>query len=129
MAHYAILDENNVVVDAFVGVDETELIDGLEPELWYEQHVGQKCRRYSLNTRGNEHLTGKTPFRKNPGGIGWVYNEEHDGFHEPQPHQSWVLDPDTCLWRAPVAKPSTPGYWKWDEENQTWYEVPTTFEE
>lgn len=128
MAHYAILNEDNVVIDAFVGVDETELIDGLEPEQWYARHTGQRCLRYSFNTRGNKHLHDKEPFRKNPAGVGWVYNEEYDGFHEPQPYPSWLLDPDTCLWHAPIEKPAA-GYWKWDEDNQLWYEVPTTFVE
>ena len=126
MAHYAYLDHNNVVVAIFAGVDETELIDGKLPEQWYEEFDGRKCRRYSLNTRGNEHLNNKTPFRKNPGGIGYWYSEELDAFYEPQPFPSWVLNQETCLWEAPVAKPNNLGHWSWNEMNKSWDQIPTT---
>lgn len=126
MAHYAYLDENNIVTMTFAGVDETELIDGILPEQWYEQFDGRKCRRYSLNTRAGIHTNGKMPFRKNPGGIGWVYNDELDAFHEQQPFPSWALNPDTCLWEAPQPTPDGMGYWTWNETDQAWEQTPTT---
>jgi hypothetical protein len=82
MAHYAFLDENNIVTEVIVGVDETELIDGLDPETWYGQFRGQTCKRTSYN--GN--------IRKQYAGIGYSYNPDADVFIAPQPDPTWVLD-------------------------------------
>lgn len=89
MAHYVFLDENNTVTEVIVGIDETELIEGLDPETWYGQFRGQKCVRTSYN--GN--------IRKNYAGIGYVYDEERDAFIPPKPKEdNWVLNEDTCRW-------------------------------
>ena len=70
MAHYAFLDENNIVTEVIVGIDETELIEGLDPETWYGNFRNQKCVRtsYNANIRGRY------------AGIGHFYNEETDEF-------------------------------------------------
>lgn len=96
MAHYAVLDADNTVVFVFVGRDEHE--DGID----WEQYYGAK--RTSYNTVGNVHLHGGTPFRKNYAGIGYVYDPIRDAFIPPKPHQSAVLDEDTCLWKEVVFK-------------------------
>lgn len=83
MAHYAFLDENNIVTEVITGVEETELIEGLDPETWYGNFRGQVCKRTSYNTRNNEHAEGGVPFRKNYAGIGYYYDEDNDSF-EPQ---------------------------------------------
>ena len=76
----------------------------------------------SYNTRGGQHLNGGTPLRKNYAGIGFTYDRERDAFIPPQPYTSWVLNEDTCLWEAPVAKP-TDGVFEWDESSVSWKEV------
>lgn len=89
MAHYAFLDENNVVTEVIVGIDETELIEGKDPETWYGEFRGQRCVRTSYN--GN--------IRKNYAGIGFVYDEQRDAFLLPKPRfGEWVFNEETCKW-------------------------------
>lgn len=118
MAHYAYLDENNIVIDAFVGIDEDT--DGVNWEQWYSDFAEKPCKRYSINTLCGVHLQGKTPFRKNPGGIGYMYDEQRDAFIPPKYYESWVLNEETCQWDPPIPKPE--GRWKWDEESISWIE-------
>ena len=75
MAHYAFLDENNIVTDVITGKDETELIEGLDPETWYANYRGQVCKRTSYN--GN--------IRYNYAGIGYTYDSDADAFIAPRP--------------------------------------------
>lgn len=126
MAHYAYLNKDNIVEQTFVGVDEGT--DGIDWEKWYTDFDGRKCLRYSINTRSNIHLNGKEPFRKNLAGIGWIYNEEFDGFHEPQPYSSWILNPDTCTWQAPIEKPVDENRYSWNEDSLSWEVIPTSYE-
>ena len=120
MAHYCILDENNQVINAFRGVEETELIDGLPPEEWYSNFHGKQCLRYSINTKAGIHSNGGVPFRKNPGGLGYIYDVEKDAFIPPKVYNSWILDDFTCQWKPPVPRPE--GRWKWDEDSISWIE-------
>ena len=94
MAHYAFLDSNNVVTQVIVGIDETELIEGLLPEVWYSTFRGQTCKRTSYNNR----------IRKQYAGIGYTYNAVADVFIAPQPFASWSLDSNHD-WQAPTPKP------------------------
>jgi len=110
MAHYAFLDENNIVTEVITGIDETELIEGLDPETWYGNFRGQTCKRTSYN--GN--------IRKNYAGIGYTYDSARDAFISPQPHPSWTLNENTCGWEAPVPRPSNDKSWLWNEESQQW---------
>jgi hypothetical protein len=110
MAHYAFLDDNNVVVEVITGIDETELIEGLEPEVWYSNFRNQPCKRTSYN--GN--------IRKNFAGIGYSYNSELDAFVAPKPFDSWVLDTETARWIAPVPRPKEPKVYFWDESKKNW---------
>ena len=99
MAHYALLDENNVVTAVITGKDENELIDGVNPETWYGQFHQQKCLRTSYNTQAGIHLTGGTPFRKNYAGIGYTYDENRDAFIPPQPEiGDNYFDEESCTW-------------------------------
>jgi len=85
MAHYAFLDDNNIVTEVIVGKDETELIDGLTPEEWYGNFRGQKCVRTSYN--GN--------IRYNYAGIGYTYDPIDDAFISPMPecvHETLLLN-------------------------------------
>ena len=115
MAHYAFLDENNIVTEVIVGVDETELIEGLTPEEWYGQFRGQRCVRTSYNNN----------IRKNYAGIGYTYDPQWDAFRAPQPFPSWKLDYETFTWKPPVPAPAfEQGYeWHWGEVNQEWIKV------
>jgi hypothetical protein len=74
MAHYAFLDENNVVTEVIVGKDEGE--GGIDWEEYYGEFRGQKCRRTSYNTQNGEHILGGTPYRMNYAGIGYVFRED-----------------------------------------------------
>jgi hypothetical protein len=104
MAHYAFLDENNIVTQVIVGRNENEIVDGVSDwEQHYEEVVGQKCKRTSYNTWGNEHKLGGIPYRKNYAGIGFTYDEVRDAFIPPKPEngEGWILNPDTCKWELP----------------------------
>jgi len=91
MAHYAWLDENNIVVNVTVGVDETQIINGLDTETFYSQATGFKIKRTSYN--GN--------IRKNYAGIGYIYDEIRDAFITPEPLNTTGFDEDTCRWIVP----------------------------
>ena len=88
MAHYAFLDENNIVTEVIVGIDETELIEGLDTETWYGNFRGQTCKRTSYN--------GKIRF--NYAGIGYSYDENRDAFIPLKCHEVAILDESSCLW-------------------------------
>lgn len=108
MAHYAFLDENNVVIEVIVGIDESELIENLPPEIWYGNFRNQKCVRTSYNNK----------IRKQFAGVGYKYDLENDVFIAPQPFPSWTLD-DNFDWQPPIMPPDD-GYWIWDEKKLAW---------
>jgi hypothetical protein len=93
MAHFAQLDENNIVVQVIVGVDEPH--DG---EVIYAANTGLVWKKTSYNTFAGEHLLGGTPFRKNYAGIGYTYDSDRDAFIPPKPDGNCVLDEQTCQW-------------------------------
>jgi len=113
MAHYAFLDENNIVVDVITGIDETELIDGLTPEEWYGNFRGQRCVRTSYNNN----------IRKQYAMIGGKYDEELDVFLSPKPYPSWILN-ENHDWVAPVEFPEelqiVGASVHWDEDSLEW---------
>lgn len=109
MAHYAFLDENNIVTEVIVGKDETELIEGLSPEVWYGNFRNQRCVRTSFNGT----------IRKNYAGVGYEYDESRDAFIPPKPFASWLLDEATCKWQAPVERPAD-GLYAWNEDLGDW---------
>ena len=124
MAHYAFLDENNVVTEVITGIHETETIEGLDPETWYGNFRGQSCKRTSYNTQGGVHVNGGTPYRKNYAGIGYVYDAARDAFTLPKPFDSWILDEATCYWQAPTPMPTTEfKRYQWVEDDLNWQEI------
>jgi hypothetical protein len=117
MAHYAQLDENNIVVQVIVGVDEPH--DG---EAIYFQTTGKVWKKTSYNTSGGVHLLGGTPFRKNYAGIGFTYDAQRDAFIPPKPYASWSINEQTCQWDAPVPMPIDDKRYVWDEQTISWKE-------
>jgi hypothetical protein len=110
MAHYAFLDDNNIVTEVITGIDETELIEGLDTETWYGNFRGQVCKRTSYN--GN--------IRKNYAGFGYTYDSQRDAFIPPKPYNSWLLDEATCLWKAPTPQPTDGFTYTWNEPELAW---------
>ena len=92
MAHYAFLNENNIVTEVIVGIDETELIEGLDTETWYGNFRGQVCKRTSYNNN----------IRFNYAAIGYTYDEARDAFIAPEPEGNLGFDEATCQWIMPV---------------------------
>jgi len=93
MAHYAFLDENNIVTEVIPGRHEYEIVDGVSDwETWYGEFRGQRCVRTSYN--GN--------IRKNYAGVGYTYDEDRDAFIAPKPSESYVLNEDTCQWEEVI---------------------------
>jgi hypothetical protein len=128
MAHFALLDENNIVTFVTVGRDED---NGKEAEL--SARTGQVYKQTSYNTRGGVYYTPGTnepdpdqskAFRKNYAGIGYTYDDVIDGFISPKPYSSWLLNTVTCLWEPPVPYPTDGKLYIWDETTQSWIESP-----
>ena len=112
MAHYAFIT-NGIVTEVITGIDETELIEGLDPETWYGNFRNQLCKRTSYNNNG---------IRFNYAGIGYSYDEVRDAFIAPKPFDSWVLDEATCQWAAPIAYPQNGKKYIWNEQEVNWSE-------
>jgi hypothetical protein len=110
MAHYAFLDADNIVTEVITGIDETELIEGLDTETWYGNFRQQTCKRTSYN--GN--------IRKNYAGIGFTYDSERDAFIAPKPYPSWLLNEETCCWTAPTQYPTDGFTYTWNELDLAW---------
>jgi hypothetical protein len=112
MAHYAFLDENNIVTEVIVGRNEDEVVDGISDwEEWYGNFRGQVCKRTSYNHN----------IRKQYASIGFYYDSVRDEFVAPQPFASWSLDSNNN-WQAPVQKPE--GQFLWNEESLSWVPFP-----
>jgi hypothetical protein len=122
MAHFAEVDENNIVLRVLV-VDDLNESDG-QNFLANTLGLGGTWLKTSYNTYAGVHANGGTPFRKNYAGIGYSYDETLDAFIPPKPFASWLLNEDTCIWDAPVAIPVEEGkFFTWNEELENWEEV------
>jgi hypothetical protein len=116
MAHFAKLDENNVVTQVIV-VHNNELMDnGVESEdagiVFCKRLFGADTRWKQTSYNGN--------IRKNYAGIGYTYDAQRDAFIPAKPYPSWVLVEETCQWAAPVAMPTDDQSYLWNEELQSW---------
>ena len=109
MAHFAEIDENNIVLRVLV-TDNDFPNEGYD---WLVENLGGTWVQTSYNST----------IRKNFASIGYSYDQDRDAFIRPQPFPSWVLDEDTCQWAAPVARPTDDKLYNWDEESQQWIEV------
>lgn len=122
MAHFAKLDENNMVLEVHV-VDNDHLLnaDGIEQEAigvqflvnWSNGHTNWKQTSYNGN------------FRKNYAGPGFLYDENLDAFIPPKPFNSWVLNENSCKWDAPTPYPDDGNSYTWDENTTAWQAVET----
>jgi len=111
MAHYAFIDENNIVTQVIVGRHEYEVVDGISDwETYYGNLHGTRCVRTSYN--GN--------IRKNYAGIGYRYDETLDAFIPPQPFPSFTLNEETCQWDPPIPYPDDGLMYGWNEEEGDW---------
>ena len=119
MAHFARLDENNVVVQVIV-VNNDDCLDenGVESE---DVGVAFCQGLLGADTRWKQ-TSYNHKFRRQYAGAGYSYFEPLDVFVEPQPYSSWTFDTTTANWVSPVPKPSVPDIYAlvWDEENQEW---------
>jgi len=114
MAHFAKVKDGKVIK---VIVAEKEFIDNLvelEAGTWIQT---------SYNTRGGEHLLGGTPLRKNFAGLDYTYDPKKDAFIPPKKFESWILDENTCLWKAPIPYPNDGKNYNWNEETKSWDEI------
>jgi hypothetical protein len=116
MAHYAFLDENNIVTEVIVGKDESNF----NWEQQYGMFRGQLCKRTSYNTIGGVHQLGGTPFRKNYAGIGFTYDQTRDAFIAPKPYSSWLLNEESCQWESPIPYPQDGNKYTWNETIKNW---------
>jgi hypothetical protein len=118
MAHFAKLDDNNVVLAIHVVNNDVIMVDGAESEqagidFLTELHGYPLWKQTSYNGT----------IRKNYAGIGYTYDAERDAFISPQPYASWTLNETTCQWEAPVAYPMDDKIYGWFEPNQQWIEL------
>jgi hypothetical protein len=111
MAHYAYLDENNIVVAVTVGKDESELIDGLDTETYYAQGTDYTVKRTSYNNK----------IRGVYAAIGYSYNSDEDIFITPQPYPSWIRS--GSYWNSPIEYPTDGKLYSWNEQLGNWVEA------
>jgi hypothetical protein len=108
MAHFAQIDENNIVTQVLVVPDNAE--DRGQDYLANDLGLGGTWVQTSYNNR----------IRKNYAGVGFTYDAVRDAFIAPKPFDSWLLDEDTCRWEAPIAYPTDGVMYKWNEDKKDW---------
>lgn len=115
MAHYAQINENNIVIQVLV----------IEQDVINTGAFGDPASfiQTSYNTSCGVHRLGGTPLRKNYAGIGYTYDTERDAFYAPKPFPSWILNEDSCIWESPTPMPTDDKIYQWDEETLSWIEV------
>ena len=115
MAHFAQLDENNIVTQVIVVSNDDTMKNGVEDEntgiQFCKNLLGQNTRWVQTSYNHN--------FRVRYAGIGYTYDEEHDAFIAPSPFPSWVLNTETLAYEAPVPQPES-GMYMWDEATLSW---------
>lgn len=118
MAHFAEIDQFGKVKRVIV-VDNRDTADGLGVE---KEHIGAAfCEKLFGGTWKQTSYNGN--FRKNYAGIGYDWDEARNAFVPPKPFASWVLDENTCQWKAPIPMPTDGKMYSWNEGTQAWDEV------
>jgi|TARA_R110000787_G_scaffold160899_3_gene274404 hypothetical protein len=126
MAHFAKLDENNLVTQVVAVKNDVILENEIELEQkgidFCKSIFGQDTKwvQTSMNTLGGIHSLGGQPLRKNAAGIGDTYDAVKDAFIKPKRFNSWVLNESTCLWEAPISEPTDGPSYLWHEETVSW---------
>jgi hypothetical protein len=119
MAHFAQLNESNVVTQVIVVHNNELMHDGVEQEAkgvaFCQSLFGAQTNWKQTSYNGN--------MRKNYAGVGYTYDAVRDAFIAPKPYPSWVLDEATCQWGAPVPMPQDGKIYRWDEPTVSWIEV------
>lgn len=108
MAHWAEIDENNIVLRVLVGDNDDPAGD--EGYSWLMDNLGGRWIKTSYN--GN--------IRKNYAGIGFFYDEKRDAFIAPKPFDSWKLNEESCTWKAPIPYPTDGEHYVWNEAEKDW---------
>lgn len=116
MAHWAEIDENNIVVRVLVG-DNNDPNEGYD---WLIENLGGTWIKTSYNTYAGVHNGDGIPFRKNFAAIGYTYDADRDAFIPPKKFDSWVLNEETCLWESPIPYPEDGQLYSWNEELGNW---------
>jgi len=117
MAHFAKLDENNVVLAVHVVNNDVIAVDGVESE---QVGIDFLTQLHKHNNWKQTSYNGK--IRKNYAGIGFQYDPVNDWFQAPQPYPSWTLD-SNAQWQAPTPRPTDGKIYGWDETTTSWFEV------
>ena len=121
MAHFAKLKVGNIVEKVEIVSNDIATTEQAGVEFLQNLYKDRAFwKQTSYNTSGGVHKLGGTPFRKNYAAKGFTYDQKKDAFIPPQPFNSWTLNETTCLWEAPVAKPTDGQQYDWNEDNQTW---------
>ena len=121
MAHFAKLDEQNIVKEVIVVNNDVLNTDQEETSgikfliEWSNGYTNWKQTSFNAKING---------FRKNYAAIGYAFDSVRDAFIPPKPYPSWILNEDTCLWDAPVPKPENNDVLIWDENLLNWVAVP-----
>jgi hypothetical protein len=122
MAHFAQLDDNNIVTQVIVVHNNDCKINGVEVEeagiVFCKSLFGAQTKWKQTSYNGS--------IRKNYAGIGYTYDAQRDAFIPPKSFPSWVLNEDTCQWQAPTPKPADGNLSNWDEATTSWVEVVVT---
>lgn len=122
MAHFAQLDNNNVVLKVIV-VDNKDTADENGNEI---ESIGVNFCKSLLGPDTNWKQTSyNNNFRKRYAGIGYAYDQNLDAFIRPKPFPSWLLNSSTADWEAPVPRPNDGNFYRWDEATLSWVEVQT----
>lgn len=118
MAHWAEIDENNVVIRVTVGNND-EPDEGYQ---WLVDNIGGTWIKTSYNTFNGVHSGGGIPSRWCFAGIGFIYRQDLDAFIAPAEYQGWLFDSETMSYVAPIPKPDS-GFWEWNNANENWVEI------
>lgn len=123
MAHFAKLDENNVVLSVEVINNDVITVDGVESE-----EAGMAFLSKIYGHTNWKQTSYSNSFRGRFAGVGFIYNNDLNVFYPPKPYPSWKLNTEKLEWEPPIPMPE-PHYregfkWRWLEENQEWIEIP-----
>ena len=118
MAHFARLDENDIVVGVHVVSDDVITVDSQEVEQLGIDFLSELHNHpYWAQTSYNGNI------RKNYAGVGMKFDRVRNAFIAPKPFESWILNEETCGWEPPTPKPTGMGHYAWSEADLNWQEI------